>query len=109
MPKPAFLGRVLLLAEFPTNPDGSPRPASSISAGPGPTNPQGSVRPHDGTLLGLTVSADGHTSVSATSTSGAFFVAISYPISADGTLGRARPPVPTGGRQPDLGSITVSR
>lgn len=32
----------------------------------------------------------------------------SYPIAPDGTVGTGRPPVPTGGRQPDLGSITVS-
>jgi 6-phosphogluconolactonase (cycloisomerase 2 family) len=32
----------------------------------------------------------------------------SYPVSADGTVGSPRAPIPTGGRQPDLGSITVA-
>jgi 6-phosphogluconolactonase (cycloisomerase 2 family) len=68
------------------------RPVSS-----GGNGAEGIALSHDGkTLYNANYNATGPGSVT------------SYPIAPDGTVGTGRPPVPTGGRQPDLGSITVS-
>ncbi|MFI5613310.1 lactonase family protein [Amycolatopsis sp. NPDC051903] len=56
---------------------------------------------------GITLSSDGKTLYNANfNTNGAGSVT-SYPIATDGAVGPARPPVLTGGRQPDLTSVTA--
>lgn len=56
---------------------------------------------------GIKLSADGLTLYNANFNANGAGSVTSYPIPADGAVGRPRPPVLTGGRQPDLGSITV--
>jgi DNA-binding beta-propeller fold protein YncE len=57
---------------------------------------------------GIAVSHDGKTLYNANYNADGAGSVTSYPIAPDGTLGKGRPPVLTGGRQPDLGSVTVS-
>lgn len=56
---------------------------------------------------GIALSSDGKTLYNANFNTDGDGSVTSYPLSETGDLGTPRPPVPTGGRQPDLGSVTV--
>lgn len=56
---------------------------------------------------GIALSGDGRTLCNANFNTHGDGSVTSYPLSEGGEIGKPRPPVPTGGRQPDLGSVTV--
>lgn len=56
---------------------------------------------------GITLSGDGKTLYNANFNANGAGSVTSYPVAADGSLGPPRPPVLTGGRQPDLTSVTA--
>lgn len=57
---------------------------------------------------GIALSRDGKTLYNANFNTNGNGSVTSYPIAADGTIGAARPPILTGGQQPDLGSVTAA-
>jgi 6-phosphogluconolactonase (cycloisomerase 2 family) len=56
---------------------------------------------------GIALSGDGRTLYNANFNTDGEGSVTSYPLSDKGEIGKPRPPVLTGGRQPDLGSVTV--